>query len=147
MSFLQSKPYFLSSCEGTKLKMWDVSVCVKATSEQTGGLFNLFEIDCPAGFITSMHIHYMEDVAVFVLHGELMVFWGDERRHATVGSYVFLPRGTPHGFLVESGRTARFLYATLPASFDLFLYASSVGKDDPAAAARHKIEILGPLPE
>jgi quercetin dioxygenase-like cupin family protein len=148
MSFLQTKPYFLNSCEGTKLKMSDASVCVKATSEQTGGLFNLFEIECPGGFSTPMHIHYMEDVTVFVLQGELWVFWGEERRQATVGAYIFLPRGTPHGFLVEGGNAARILYATLPAGFDQFLSANSLGTYDPSAnAARHKIEILGPLPE
>lgn len=148
MSFLQTKPYFLNSCEGTKLKLLDASVCVKATSEQTGGLFNLFEIDCPGGFTTPMHIHYTEDVAVFILQGELIVFWGEERRLAKVGAYVFLPRGTPHGFLVEGRNAARILYATLPANFDHFLYANSVGTNEPSTnAARHKIEILGPLPE
>ncbi len=148
MLFLQNKPYFLNSCEGTNLKMSDALVCVKASSEQTGGLFNLFEIDCPAGFNTPMHIHYVEDVTVFVLAGELTVFWGEERRRAAVGAYVFLPRGTPNGFLVESDKTARILCATIPAGFDQFLYASTAGKNNSSAnAARHKIEILGPLPE
>jgi quercetin dioxygenase-like cupin family protein len=148
MPILQTKPYFLNNWEGTKLKVSDASVCVKATSEQTGGLFNLFEIDCPGGFTTPMHIHYTEDVVVFILQGELMVFWGEERRHAAAGAYVYLPRGTPHGLLVEDGRAARILYATLPAGFDRFLYANPLGTTDPSAnAARHKIEILGPLPE
>lgn len=148
MSFLQSQPYFLSRLEGTKLKMLNASICVKATSEQTGGLFNLFEVDCIGRFNTPMHIHYAEDVAVFVLKGNLIIFWGEERRPVTVGTYVFLPRGTPHGFLVEHERTARFLYTTIPASFDQFLNASSVLNQDASTnAARHKIEILGPLPE
>lgn len=148
MSFLLSRPYFLNSSEGTKLKMLDASIAVKATSEQTGGLFNLFEVDCPGGFGTPMHIHYAEDIAVFALQGCLVVFWGDERKDLTTDTYVFLPRGTPHGFLVETGKTARFLYVTIPASFDQFLYAGSLGKHDLSAeAARHKIEILGPLPE
>ncbi len=148
MSFLQSQPYFLNSGEGPTLKVLNASACVKATSEQTSGLFNLFEVECPGGFTTSIHIHYAEEVSVFVLQGDLVVFWGEERRHATAGAYIFLPRGTPHGFLVEAEKTARFLYATLPASFDQFLNANSVRSQDASTnAARHKIEILGPLPE
>ncbi len=82
MSFVQNRPYFLNNCEGTKLKLLGASVCIKAAGEQTGGSFNLFEIDCPGGFSTPMHIHYWEDVTVFVLQGELVFFWGDERRQA-----------------------------------------------------------------
>jgi quercetin dioxygenase-like cupin family protein len=148
MSFLQNQPYFLNSDEGIKLKMLDASIYVKATSEQTGGLFNLLEVNCPGGFTTPMHTHYAEDVTVFVLQGDLIVFWGEECSHTMAGAYIFLPRGTPHGFLVEGRMTARFLYATIPASFEQFLYSSSTGTQEPSTdAARHKIEILGPLPE
>ena len=85
---------------------------------------------------------------MFVLQGELTVFWGEERRQATAGAYIFLPRGTPHGFLVQVGEAAQILYATIPASFDQFLYANSAGSNELSAnVARHKIEILGPLPE
>jgi quercetin dioxygenase-like cupin family protein len=106
MSFLQNKPYFLNSGEGSKLKMLDALICVKATTEQTGGLFNLFEVDCPGGFTTPMHIHYSEDVAVFVLQGDLVVFWGEEHKHLTDGAYGFLPRSTPP---MRRGIRSRFL--------------------------------------
>ena len=148
MSFLQSQPYLLSSHEGHRVEILDAEVCVKATSEQTGGSFNLFEVTCPSGFATPMHIHYAEDVAVFMLQGDLLVCWGEERRRTVVGDYIFLPRATPHGFLVESEKSARFLYVTFPASFDQFLNSGLVGTPDVSVnAARHKIEILGPLPE
>jgi hypothetical protein len=38
-------------------------------------MFNLFEFTGPAGFATPLHIHYAEDVAVFVLEGSLTVYW------------------------------------------------------------------------
>jgi quercetin dioxygenase-like cupin family protein len=125
-------------------------ISVKATSEQTNGAFSLFEISCPPGFTTPLHIHYAEDVAVFVLEGALTIFWGSEKKEAVTGSYFFQPRGTPHGFRVAGTLPARILYMTIPAGFDRFVSE----QESPApkaereiAAARYKIEILGSLPE
>ena len=66
------------------------------------------------------------------------------------GAYFFQPRGIPHGFRVEGVTPARILYMTFPAGLDRFaieheLLASN--SECVTAAARYKIEILGPLPE
>ncbi len=78
MASMQLKPYTLDAEEGRILESLGALIYVKATSEQTGGGFNLFEVTCPPGFATPLHIHYAEDVAVFVLEGALSLFWGDE---------------------------------------------------------------------
>jgi quercetin dioxygenase-like cupin family protein len=52
----------------------------------------LFDVSCPIGFVTPLHIHYAEDVAVFVLEGALTLFLGDKRMEALTGSYFFHPR-------------------------------------------------------
>ena len=147
---LQTKPYMLNNEEGQSLQSLGALVSVKATSEQTGGVFNLFEVSCPPEYATPLHIHYAEDVAVFVLEGALTFFWGSEKKEAVAGSYFFQPRGTPHGFRVEGGIPARILYMTVPAGFDQFVieYKLPTSMSEPeTAAARYKIEILGPLPE
>jgi quercetin dioxygenase-like cupin family protein len=112
-------------------------------------VFNLFDVSCPPGYATPLHIHYAEDVAVYVLEGTLTFFWGNEEKEAVAGSYFFHPRGTPHGFRVESAISARILYMTIPAGFDRFLIEQRrpTPKSEPETdAARFKIEILGPLP-
>ena len=106
---LQTKPYMLNSEEGQSLQSLGALVSVKATSEQTGGVFNLFEVCCPPDYATPLHIHYTEDVAVYVLEGALTFFWGSEKKEAVAGSYFFQPRGTPHGFRVEGVTPARIL--------------------------------------
>ncbi len=149
-TFLQTKPYILKCDKGLRLESRGALVFVKANAEQTGGMFNLFDVTCPVGFATSLHIHYAEDVAVFVLEGSLMVYCGDEKKDGPPGSYFFQPRGTSHGFRVSAEAPARFLYLTVPAGFDQFLHEGSGSANDTErmlAAARHKIEILGPLPE
>src|SRR5512143_707454 len=118
---LQTKPYTFNAQEGQFLQSMGAVIYVKATSEQTGGAFNLFDVTCPPGFATPLHIHYAEDVAVFVLDGALALFWGCEEKQAAVGSFFFQPRGTPHGFRTKGPLPARILYMTMPAGFDRFV--------------------------
>ena len=147
---LQTTPYMLDDEEGQSLETLGALVVVKATSEQTGGAFNLFDVFCPPGYTTPLHIHYAEDVAVYVLEGALTVFWGSEQKEAVAGSYFYQPRGTPHGFRVEGGAPARILYITFPAGLDRFVIEQELLSPDSESAtdaARYQIEVLGPLPE
>jgi quercetin dioxygenase-like cupin family protein len=149
MAYLKTKPYTLRYDEGQRLQSMGAQITVKATSQQTSGAFNLFNVACPPGFATPLHIHYTEDVAVYVLEGRLTFFWGSEMKEAVAGSYFFQPRGTPHGFRVEGGVPAQILYLTVPAGFDCFVFEQELlapGSESELAAARYKIEILGPLP-
>lgn len=149
MAFLQTKPYALQRDQGQRLQALGALVSVKATAEQTGGAFNLFDVSCPPNFATSVHIHYAEDVAIYVLRGALTFYWGTEKTEAIAGAYFFQPRGTPHGFCVAGATPARILYMTFPAGLDRFVIeqACRAPKSEPETdAARYKIEILGPLP-
>jgi quercetin dioxygenase-like cupin family protein len=150
MALFQTKPYTLSCDEGQSLQALGVQAFVKATAEQTGGAFNLFEVSCPPGYATSLHIHYAEDVAVYVLQGALTFFWGTEQQAALTGSYFYQPRGIPHGFRVEGRKPARMLCLTVPAGLDRFAIEQeqlAPNAEPGTAAARFQIEILGPLPE
>jgi quercetin dioxygenase-like cupin family protein len=150
MRSLRTKSYMLDNEEGRFLQALGASVSIKATSEQTGEAFNLFEVSCPPDYETPLHIHYIEDVAIYVLEGEIRFFWGSEKKEALPGSFFYQPRGTPHGFRVEGGAPARILYMTVPAGFDRFILEHELPvpeAESEADAARYKIEILGPLPE
>lgn len=147
----QTKPYVLDNGEGRYLRLLGTQATIKATTEQTGGLFNLFEVTCPPEYTTLLHIHYAEDVAVYVLEGTLTLFIGTDQKEVAAGSFFYQPQGTPHGFRVEGCEPARILYMTVPAGFDRFLIEQEQLGQNPEhseeAAARYKIEILGPLSE
>ena len=149
MKELQNRAYTFQD-DRTRLYSLGTFVSVLANAEQTNGAFNLFDAICPVGFSTPLHIHYADDVAVFVLEGELTFFWGDEKMKAQAGSYFFQPRGIPHGFRVVGSRPARIIYLTFPAGFDKFVVDRSKPTSDfgsRISEAHFKIEILGPLPE
>ena len=146
---LQTRPYLLQN-DRTRIHTLGVLVSVLANTEQTESAFNLFDAVCPIGFETQLHIHYSEDVAIYVLEGALDIFWGDEKKRAEVGSFFFQPRGMPHGFRVIGRTHARILYMTLPAGFDKFVIERSKPINNfelMVSEAQFKIEILGSLPE
>ncbi len=146
---MQTRPYALQCGEGQPVQLGGVQAFVKTTSEQSAGAFNLFVVSCLPGYATALHIHYAEDVAIFVLEGVLTIFWGDEKRTAAAGAYFFQPRGIPHGFRVDGDTPAELLYMTFPAGLDRFVSEPELLAPDGEpvmAAARYQIEILGPLP-
>ena len=144
----QNGPY-VSHKDRTTLHSLGVLVSILANTDQTCGVFNAFEVVCPTGFSTPLHIHYAEDVAIYVLEGTLTVFWQEEKKQGRAGSYFFQPRGTPHGFRVEGKSPARIIYMTTPAGFDGFVieHATEQFFQCMRDAARYKIELLSPLSE
>jgi quercetin dioxygenase-like cupin family protein len=146
-SSLQTIPY-VQGDEKQRLLFLGALFTIKATSEQTNDEFNLFDVVCPFGYQTPLHINYIEDVAIYILEGTLEIFWGHEIKKATAGFFVYQPRGTPHGFRVDGNKSARILYMTIPAGFDQFVLdcAQQTDHSEEINAARHKIEVIGPLP-
>jgi quercetin dioxygenase-like cupin family protein len=145
---LQTKPFVASDAEN-RLYSLGARVSIQASAEQTGGAFNLFDVLCPTGYETPLHIHYAEDVAIHVLAGTLDIFWGEAGKQAEAGSFFFQPRGMPHGFRVTGKSPAHILYFTFPAGFDGFVLEHSKSMTEVEAMvseAHYKIEVLGSLP-
>ena len=131
----------------------------KATAEETGGAFLLFEDDLDAGKVTPLHRHPDADETFYILEGEILLHVaGDDPRSLPAGGIAVIPRGIPHAFMVTSGR-ARMLCLQTPGSGEAFYrHASepvSAGESAPpvdfdrvraAAASTGAIELLGPPP-
>jgi len=132
-----------------------------ATGRDTASLYALIDGFTPRGGEPPMHLHHREDEAYFVLDGELKVFLGERELRAGPGSFVFLPRGIPHGFAVE-GASAKWLTLLTPAGLeDYFVELSEParalqlpppagGPPDVqamvAALTRYGVDVLGPPP-
>jgi hypothetical protein len=110
-TLLQTKPYELHRDEGQRLRSLGALVVVKATAEQTGGAFNLFDVSCPIDFATPLHIHYAEDVAVFVLEGTLTLFLGDKR----IDQSIQVTLSSAHGriYIGSSTYPVKIVYRSL----------------------------------
>jgi quercetin dioxygenase-like cupin family protein len=129
----------------------------KATTEETGGAFVLFEDEMDAGKVTPLHVHPETDETFYLLEGEILLHIDGEQRSLRAGGLVVMPRGIPHAFMVTS--TARMLTFLTPGNSEAFFRMASepvvdgeppapvdFGRIREAAQQTGAIEILGPPP-
>lgn len=148
--------------DGDGEKLWFAGggvFTIKASAEETGGAFLLFEDRVVRGKTTPMHLHPNEDETIYILDGELLVdIDGEQHRVGPNGVFV-APRGVPHAFLVTS-ETARLLCLQTPGSGESFYRDASDPVSSAADATRppdlarlrdaaersEAIQLLGPPP-
>jgi len=93
-----------------------------ATGEDTGGQYALWEGIVLPGGGPPPHVHGREEEGFYMLEGEITFRSGTKTVVAKPGSFIHMPRGTPHSFQNESGRPARLLVWVAPAGLEkLFL--------------------------
>ncbi len=129
----------------------------KLMTDDTAGAFFLFEDTLVRGKSTPLHQHPEADETIYVLEGEILSMANGERTQVGARGMTFMPRGTPHAFMVLSER-ARLLVFQTPGVGEAFYRAASepATGDTPghvdfarlraAAQANGGVEILGPPP-
>lgn len=88
-------------------------VTFKVTSEQSGGVLCMIDHAANRGKRTPLHLHPDHDETGYVLEGELLLNVNGVEYTAGPGTVVYIPRGTPHAFLVTS-ELARSLWICTP---------------------------------
>jgi quercetin dioxygenase-like cupin family protein len=92
----------------------------KARGEQTGGTLTALENVIAPGDGPPLHTHGGEDEAWYVLEGTLRFRLGEQDSLAPAGSFVFVPRGTPHCFTNAGEDPARILVLFTPSGMERF---------------------------
>lgn len=90
---------------------------VGMSGQQTGGAFEVIEYQgnaaCPP-----LHVHREREECFYVLGGRCTFTLGHEEVEVVPGSWVFIPRGTRHGFTATAD--ARALILVVPAGLEEF---------------------------
>ena len=130
------------------------AMTLKASGDETFGLFSLLEAEEPPAFGPPMHIHHDAAEAFYVLEGEYVMFVGDREVACPAGSFVFIPAGMPHGFRVGAvpSRKLNFYFpSAMIGYFDDLSAALDRGDVEESTldkiATRHAMEIVGPVPD
>lgn len=130
----------------------------KATAEETGGAYLLFEDCMDSGKVTPLHTH-PSDETMIVLSGEIVMHLDGTDHHVGAGGIALAPRGAPHAFMVVADGT-RLLCMHTPGSCEAFYRDASaplgeIAPDDRtvdfgrvmrAAKENGGITIVGPPP-
>jgi quercetin dioxygenase-like cupin family protein len=107
-----AEAYIYQAGEGEVRWMGETRTCFLATGPLTDGAFALVEERAIRGETVPLHAHDDDGEAFYVLAGEVSFFIGDQSgRRVTTGGFVHLPRGTVHGFRIDSAE-ARYLILT-----------------------------------
>jgi mannose-6-phosphate isomerase-like protein (cupin superfamily) len=140
--------------EGRPIDLGAFGMTVKASSDDTGGLFSLLEADEPPGFGPPLHIHHDAAEAFYVIAGEYVMFLEERELSCPAGSFVFIPAGMRHGFRVGrmASRKLNFYFpAAMIGYFEDLSEAIRTDDVDESALAdiarRHSMEIVGPVPD
>lgn len=94
---------------------------ILASGDDTAGACCLLEAIIPPEGGPPMHLHEREDESFYVLEGEVTFTAGERSVTAGSGSFVQLPKGTPHCFKNNSNAPVRMLIQCVPAGFDRFM--------------------------
>lgn len=110
--------FVLGPREGPAYGFHGARVIIKASGEHTLGQVGVMESTYPPGLSVHEHVHPGEDEMFYVLSGELNGYCGQEAWAAVPGSFVFVPRGQPHSFMVADTGPATVLVITAPSQLD-----------------------------
>jgi quercetin dioxygenase-like cupin family protein len=145
-----AKPMFQRPGEGQTVdNPLGADVVFKARGEETDGALTAFENAVAPGDGPPLHTHANEDESMYVLEGEMRFKLGDEIQSAPAGSFVFVPRGTPHAWQNVGDGPARMLIHFTPSGMERF-FDGFAALESPGSAAFETVgadvgmEVVGP---
>lgn len=94
-------------------------------SDATGGILSVFRATLAEGFSPPRHVHTREDEVFVVLDGDVCFELDGRRLIAGPGTSVFMPRGVPHTFRIQSA-AAVMLGVIAPGAFEQLFHNLSV---------------------
>lgn len=103
--------------EGRSLWVLGGLVTYKVTSEQTNGAYSLFESVTQPQEGVPPHLHHREDESFYVLEGEFEFFDDERTVRGGPGTFVYIPKGTLHGFSNVGDTPGRMLNSQTPGGF------------------------------
>jgi quercetin dioxygenase-like cupin family protein len=106
--------------EGENLWFGGGLVTFKVTSAQSGGVVCMFQHAASRGKRTPLHVHPHHDELAYILEGELLIHVDGVEHRAGAGATVWVPRGTPHAFVVTSELARSVWFVTPGAEMEAF---------------------------
>jgi quercetin dioxygenase-like cupin family protein len=110
------KPYTLTDGEGRSYEWHDVVFTMKAAAAQTGGEIAIWDVTTKPGEEPHVHVHDGVHEMFYVLSGSITFRIGRRSMRVEKHGFAFVPRGTPHTYVIHS-RSVRLLGISTPSDF------------------------------
>ena len=149
------QPFTLAPGEGLSVENPTGGVTTfKAMSDQSGGGLTAIEGVSAPGEGPPLHVHREHDEFIYTLDGTFRLRLGDDLIETPPGSFVFIPRNTPHTWQNIGDGRARFLATMFPASVEFEAFFRRYAELPPEergveafsrlAAETRAMEVVGP---
>jgi quercetin dioxygenase-like cupin family protein len=130
------------------------TITFKLVADESGGVLTVIEATAAPGEGPPLHLHPGQDEVIYVLAGEFRIKLADDLIDAPAGSFVFIPRGTPHTWQNVGDAPARFFATLMPAATgfeEFFMRYAALPPEERGLEAFARIsseteamEVLGP---
>jgi quercetin 2,3-dioxygenase len=117
-----------------------------ATAKQTGGVLGIFRQTIAPKSGPPTHLHAMEAEFCYVVSGQFNFKLGERVVSAPAGSFIFIPRVTPHTFQNIGTEPGVLLFGITPGGFEM-MFAERQGVDaktNENLMAKHHMQVVGP---
>ena len=115
---MTARELFIGSADGARHQVVGDSMRVLASSADTGGAFEVFEMTGPRDSGPPPHAHPWTE-SYSLIEGTVDIFIGDKTFSGAPGCFVQIPAGTFHSYRITS-ETAKVLIVTSPAGASHF---------------------------
>lgn len=99
---IMPKAYKASSCLENSKCYKGILTSQLAGEVETGGAFDFCVAKMQKGTEPPPHVHARDDEFFYVLHGTMHVYAEGKKFEISAGESMFLPKGKPHAFLIQS---------------------------------------------
>ena len=152
MTVKTTKAKALAAGDGLKLMSGPGRELVfKVTGDDTDGAFDFFTVEVAPLSGPPLHVHHVQEEAIFVLKGRYKVKVGDEVFHCDEGGFAYMPKGLPHAFFNLTEQAGEIVVVYTPGGgqkfYEEFGPVARSGADRQALAAvfaRYDMTLLGP---
>jgi quercetin dioxygenase-like cupin family protein len=100
-----------------------------AKGEQTSNAFSLIYIEVHKGNEPPGHVHQREDESYYILEGAIRFWVGDTTIDAKAGDFIYLPKGVPHKFELQSDCVKELMWLT-PSGLEQWFWDNSAPAAD-----------------
>src|SRR5437868_9144315 len=126
-----NEPLILRPGQGTHLKLADADLTLKATSQETGGIYSLVEgVWQPSGFGPLPHLHKEFAESFYILDGQFDFLVGEEKLVVEAGAFIVVPAGVLHWFSALN-RPARLMFMHTPPLEGFFMELEELTRAGP----------------